>query len=144
MLQPIRPHGLVFWEAKHFRNGELRSAGDTPPVVDQIAKYEAYLREHGESVLKSYQRVAENLVEISKMGWRRKLDPMIASVAAVKQKLTLATDPKVGLIIFGFDQAQRTMRGGKSISRSSRKTIRFASSPKGTPKTLVFNDGSKT
>ncbi|MGA8616063.1 MAG: hypothetical protein WB760_31120, partial [Xanthobacteraceae bacterium] len=93
---------LVFWEAKHFSNGDLRAAGKQPAqVVYQVKGYESYLAANLTKVLKSYQRVAENLMAIN--GIRH--DTLVAKVSTGKQ-LTLG-DPSVGLIIFGFDEAQR-------------------------------------
>lgn len=47
------------------------------------------------------------------MGWKRELSTLINDVAIGKRKLTLGEDPKVRLIIFGFDIAQREDDGWK-------------------------------
>ncbi len=95
---------LVFWEAKDYGNGELRAArGD---VCDQIEVYRNYLSDHRGAIEEEYTRVAENLVEIQeKMGWPRPQSPLIKDIGfgPGKKRLTLGTEPKVGLIIFGFD-----------------------------------------
>jgi hypothetical protein len=102
---------LVFWEAKHFGNDELRTAGkQAAPVCYQVEGYQSYLSANRDEVEKSYKVVAENLVAISRMGWKRRLSPLIEEVASCKRKLTLGDlnkKPKVGLIIFGFDMGQR-------------------------------------
>jgi hypothetical protein len=50
---------LVFWEAKHYRNGELRAAGGPAPVLRQVRIYKKYLSENRKSIGDSYTRVAE-------------------------------------------------------------------------------------
>jgi hypothetical protein len=96
---------LVFWEAKHYSNGELRSAGGLPPVLNQVKSYEKYLSEHRGQIEDSYKKVAENLVSIKGMGWKRDLSPLINDVFTAKRQLTL--DPKVRLIIFGFHSPEK-------------------------------------
>jgi hypothetical protein len=72
---------LVFWEAKHFTNSELRAAGDrAAPVCFQIEGYEDYLSANRDEVLKSYKKVAENLVAIRSMGWKRPLSELVEEV----------------------------------------------------------------
>jgi hypothetical protein len=105
---------LVFWEAKHYSNGELRvrAAGvKSAPVCRQIRLYKKYLTDNRRAIEDSYARVATNFVAISAMGPRRPLSPLIAEVGIGKRRLTLGAEPKVGLIIFGFDRGQRDERG---------------------------------
>jgi hypothetical protein len=66
-----------------------------------------FLAENREAIEASYTRVAKNLFAIGQMGWTRELSPVIAKVANDKRRLTLGTEPQVGLLIFGFDAAQR-------------------------------------
>jgi hypothetical protein len=102
---------LVFWEAKAFGNGELRTAGEDVPVCHQIEVYRKYLSDHRGAIEEDYTRVAENLVEIQNMGWVRPLSPLIKAIGSGQKRqkdqkqltLTLGDEPKVGLIIFGFD-----------------------------------------
>lgn len=98
---------LVFWEAKHFGNGELRTAGDQPAVCRQVRIYHKYLIDNRTALETSYRRVAKNLVALRSMGSARPLSPLIEQVAHEPSRLTLGPDPKVGLLIFGFDTAQR-------------------------------------
>lgn len=102
---------LVFWEAKHYSNGDLRAAGSPAPVLRQVKIYEKYLSENHELIERTYTRVAENLVSISNMGWKRKISPLIKDVGTGKRRLS--ADPKVRLLIFGFDSAQRDHLGWK-------------------------------
>lgn len=119
-LAVVEPDGndarLVFWEAKHYGNGELRTrAADvkSAPVCRQIRVYKKYLADNQQAVEDSYTNVAANLVGISAMGLGRPLCPLIAEVGSGKRRLTLGAEPKVGLIIFGFDAGQRDEPGWK-------------------------------
>jgi hypothetical protein len=98
---------LVFWEAKHFWNGDLRSNSGKPAVCEQIEKYRAFLAtpEHRNRILSSYTKVIKNMVEIRDMGWKRKLPSLFDDVAAGKKSLVIDDRPKVGLLIFGFKAA---------------------------------------
>jgi hypothetical protein len=98
---------LVFWEAKHYSNGELRTDHARAPVCRQLDTYREYLSNNREAVEDSYTNVAANLVAISAMGAARKLSPLITEVGTGRRQLTLGAEPKVGLIIFGFDMGQR-------------------------------------
>ena len=59
------------------------------------------------SIIKSYTRVAKNLIAIAEMsGGHRKYNESVRKVAHGDAELTV--DPAdVGLIVFGFDKAQR-------------------------------------
>lgn len=107
---------LVFWEAKAFRNKELRSAQGLPLVFDQIARYRKYLSEHQTQILKSYTGVAKSLVALKGMGWTKKLSSLVEDLAEGRKRLVMGDAPKVGLLIFGFDAAQRDDKawGGNS------------------------------
>ena len=99
---------LVFWEAKHFDNPELRAEDNkSAPVTQQIKIYQNYLRDHSAEVLDGYKRVAKNFVEVGAMRPERKLSSLIADVGTGKRRLTLDKEPKVGLVIFGFDIGER-------------------------------------
>jgi hypothetical protein len=99
---------LVFWEAKHFWNGDLRSRCGKPAVYEQIEKYRTFLAkpEHRDRILSSYTKVIKNMVAIRDMGWKRKLSSLFDAVAAGKS-LVIDERPKVGLLIFGFRDANR-------------------------------------
>ena len=68
---------LVFWEAKRFKNPELRSAKGLPRVCGQIKKYRDYLAnpKHQCRVLESYKGVVANLVALHEMGWKPQPSP---------------------------------------------------------------------
>jgi hypothetical protein len=107
---------LVFWEAKHFSNDDLRAKKEEDVVVcKQIGLYRQYLSQHRKAIEESYTLVAKNLVDIDAMRRQPRLPPQspIRAVADGKRKLTLGEEPKVGLVIFGFDKAQRDDRNWK-------------------------------
>ncbi len=47
--------------------------------------YKKYLSENRKAIEHSYQKVAENLVSISNMGWKRQLSPLINDVGTGKE-----------------------------------------------------------
>lgn len=99
---------LVFWEAKHFSNGELRAAGDKPAAVcRQLKVYEKYLASRHDEIAESYARVAANLAAIDMMRPKPRLSPLIAKVGSGECELKLGAEPRVGLIVFGFDAGQK-------------------------------------
>ena len=54
---------IVFFEVKHFDNGDLRASGDVEPkVIQQIETYSRLLRENRNAVIDSYRRVCRNLL----------------------------------------------------------------------------------
>ena len=112
---------LVFWEAKHYSNKELRADLRTDalaPVCDQIQRYKKFVASHRKQITESFTRVATNLVCFSEMGWQRKLPEFVVAVANGSRRLVLGDDPQVGLLIFGFDEAQRESdRWKKHMSR---------------------------
>lgn len=115
---------LAFWEAKDFGNSELvASEGRDPKVIRQIKVYRKYLSANREVVLESYRRMAANLVALKAMGWARPLSPLIEDVASGKRQLELGEEPKVGLVIFGFDGAQRDHERWKDHLGRLRKAI---------------------
>ncbi len=100
---------LVFWEAKKFKNKELRSIKGPPPVYWQIRRYSDYVAAHQTSILNSYTEVTKNLVALHDMRSQRKEPPsaLLRAVAAGTKRLVIGDTPKVGLLIFNYDVAQR-------------------------------------
>ncbi|WP_152047591.1 hypothetical protein [Aureimonas psammosilenae] len=111
---------LVFHEAKHFANKELRAASNkTPPVLEQIERYEATLRRHEKRLLTEYGAVCRALVELAMLRHEVQqdgindlasatpppLDPLVQRVAE-GEALTLDLLPR--LVIFGFDEDQKS------------------------------------
>jgi hypothetical protein len=99
---------LVFWEAKHFSNSDLRAEPERlPAVCHQIKEYERYLSNHRQEIEHSYKRVVADLAAIDKMRTANGKLSSLATDVANGRPLTLGGRPRVGLIIFGFDRAQR-------------------------------------
>ncbi|KJR66219.1 hypothetical protein VY88_09425 [Azospirillum thiophilum] len=104
MVDEVR---LVFFEAKLFSNSEVRAGGDTPPkVVEQVNRYAALLRQHGEQVERSYRRVFGNLLAMKGVvGRHPERDAVLRKVLAGEKPLVICDRPR--LVLFGFDDDQR-------------------------------------
>ncbi len=90
---------LVFFEAKHFTNAEIR-ARQSPKVLGQIKRYEATIKDHQDAILKSYIAICKNLKELNIVGKR----DLINEVAENPDLLSINYEPR--LIIFGYDRDQ--------------------------------------
>jgi hypothetical protein len=99
---------LCFWEAKLYRNDELVAKGDTEaPVVEQIRRYRELIEKHRQEIVDSYRQVARNLAQIAR--WvtpPRKIGQLVEQVAN-DVAIPIDAGPFVGLIVYGFDAAQR-------------------------------------
>lgn len=102
---------VVFYEAKDFRNKELRSSSNTPKVVEQIENYQKVLRNQGDDLVSSYRRVCGNLVALE--GAKKRYEkPELALMHGVSTgEVPLRINGEVRLVIFGFDAAQRNDAG---------------------------------
>lgn len=108
---------VVFHEAKHFTNAELRAREDrAPPVAGQMQRYRATLSHHADELARSYFAVCEALLRIDQMRQRARstdvgapvlslLSPAVAELVASGQPPEI--DPSPRLLVFGFDAAQR-------------------------------------
>lgn len=102
---------VVFHEAKHFSNGELRaSPGRIPKVAGQIKRYRRALTHHADDLARSYREVCKALVRIN--GIRQRLDPQAPALDQLIQQVAGSArlpviDPEPRLLVFGFDQDQR-------------------------------------
>ncbi|WP_131114266.1 hypothetical protein [Lichenihabitans psoromatis] len=124
---------LVFWEAKDFGNPELRAREGDAPVVAQIAKYQATLNHHHADVVTSYKRVAKNLTQLAAMSKGHR--SVAAIISEVADGADLHFDPAaVGLVIFGFDAAQRDdpkwKEHLKKLEKGGKELLRAAGDPK--------------
>jgi hypothetical protein len=87
---------IVFFEAKRFDNGELRSWKPEPQVFEQIRKYETFIKNYGPDLKTSYGRVCKNLVDLAP----NRYAPLVKEVADSPEQLTVDSD--VRLVVFGY------------------------------------------
>jgi hypothetical protein len=93
---------LVFFEAKHFSNSELRANGrGTPRVIRQIERYERLIERHRSAIESSYRRICENIVSLEGLRTPR----IVRMTAEGKKPLEVSGRPR--LVVFGFDEDQR-------------------------------------
>ncbi|MGW9819318.1 hypothetical protein ACUXK4_001882 [Methylorubrum extorquens] len=97
------PLRLAFYEAKLFRNSELRDQNLDPKVVRQLHAYRDYISEPArkKQVIDAYRRSCAVLGEITHM---RGIAPS-DHVKAIAQGELLDLDPMPRLIVFDFDEA---------------------------------------
>lgn len=104
---------LVFHEAKHFSNKELRGSDARPPLVAaQIDRYRQAIKTYTPDILASYADVCRALVRIDAMrAGQAGSDPSTLKtrslIARAAKGEPLHIDPNPRLIIYGFDKAQR-------------------------------------
>lgn len=91
---------LVFFEAKHWSNKELRSR-TTPKVINQIRRYEAALELHEEQVANSYFRVIKNLVDL-------KLTNREVAKKVLSGEIKLQVEKEAKLVVFGAKERNWT------------------------------------
>ncbi|TXN41743.1 hypothetical protein [Methylobacterium sp. WL7] len=119
-VEPDGPDArLVFWEAKTYANKDLWPLADgSAPVCQQIEDYRTLLAAQRPAVEASYASVAANLVEFKRMGWTRRLSPLIDAVGTGEAKLHLGSEPQVNLVVFGYDDDQKKgMRWKTQLSK---------------------------
>ena len=96
---------IVFYEAKHFGNKELRSESGKIPVLEQIDRYRGLLEQHRASIVDGYRRVSENLCALN--GVPRRYCKRHHLLQGTKDFI-VEDDP--GLAVFGFDGDQKSGR----------------------------------
>lgn len=99
-----QPAGLevVFYEAKQFSSKELRASGASVPVLDQLRRYESFLRNEQLALTNSYRAVCENLIALD--GVRERYTSM---QALMRDQPKFAIQSEVRLVVFGFDNDQK-------------------------------------
>ena len=97
---------LVFFEAKHFANGELRARKGQPKVVNQVKRYASTLSDNRRAIEASYCRVCRNLVDLRGLAERYpKRHLLMERIVERPQELFVDENPR--LIVFGFDGDQK-------------------------------------
>ena len=113
---------LVFHEAKHFTNADLREPSDKPRVVDQLSRYRQTIEQNQNWLRERYQATCENRVRIHTMQscvradqgkQTRQRDSSVQQVADRGRNLII--DPEPRLIIYGFDDDQKKGRLSRTI-----------------------------
>ena len=94
---------LQFVEAKHYSNSEIRSR-TTPGVIDQVNKYESQILKRRTEILSGYTEYL-------------KIVNNIFNISLPKPK---TIEDKVILLIFGFDQDQKTGKLKKMVTENSK------------------------
>jgi hypothetical protein len=103
LLYNRETHQLRFVEAKLFDNSEIRAEDHKPSVLDQISRYKRQIRDRPE-ILPVYQEYAQNLDKI--FDHDLNITPM-------------NIDPRVCLLVFDFDESQRTTRLREHVTANS-------------------------
>lgn len=80
---------LQFIEAKHYSNGEIWSR-TTPKVINQIKKYEQQIHQKKKKIISEYTKYIK----------------AINSIFGINLPFPSFIDPKVTLLVFGFDRDQ--------------------------------------
>ena len=93
---------LVFYEAKHFDNSEIR-AKKVPKVIEQIEKYENVLNDinHKAEILNSYKTIYENIKALN----LNNKNNLFRLIGADSNKLEIDNEPR--LIIFAIDKNKK-------------------------------------
>jgi hypothetical protein len=113
---------LRFYEAKHFSNPELSAQkGDQPPVVSQVRRYEAQIKNNRPEILKQYARYIGVINEL------------LGRTFEVPRSI----DDNVPLLVFGFDADQKAGRLKALTSILTGHEVKVYS--KGDVKTLDIN-----
>jgi len=98
---------IVFWEAKCYKNSELRAEDrNAIRVCDQIEIYRTWLKDHRSEIEESYRKVADNMVALAELRGFVPHNHLLA-VRNDPRLLTLGDQPQVGLVVFGYDTPQR-------------------------------------
>ena len=121
---------IVFYEAKHFDNKDLRSESDRIPVVEQIDRYRGLLKQYRASIEDSYLLVSKNLCDLEGV---RDRNPKRHDLLRRTSRFIIEEEP--GLVVFGFDDDQKSGSvWGKhkaELKRQLRRKPRFRGNPAG-------------
>jgi hypothetical protein len=117
------PNGasIVFYEAKCADNVELwkteeRNGERLIEVLIQIDRYEMFLKRAEPALIQAYRNACKAFAWLSKeQGWVKRLNPLVARVA--NDEIDLSIHPKVHLLIFDFDAAQKKHAVAAQVTR---------------------------
>ena len=94
---------LQFVEAKHYSNKEIRSR-TTPEVIDQVNRYESQILKRRSEILSGYTEYVK----------------ILNSIFNISLPKPITIEDKVILLIFGFDQDQKTGKLKKMVTKNSK------------------------
>jgi hypothetical protein len=94
---------IVFYEAKLFKNKELRAQGEEVSVIKQIESYQPLIEERCNEIRFSYLRVAQNIEKIKGMSDARRQGAR--NMLQHSTALRVCKEPV--LVIGGFDRDQQ-------------------------------------
>jgi hypothetical protein len=94
---------VKFYEAKLASDSRLRqnSKGE-PEIVDQMKKYDDFLKNNEADIRKAYVNVCQVLVALRDTGGKVAVSPLVKAVCASPESLSV--DTLVKLLVFGYDQ----------------------------------------
>jgi hypothetical protein len=123
---------IVFFEAKRFHNGELRSHKPEPRVVKQIRKYEAFIKQYHEDLEKSYRKICKNLVDLLPPN---RYDPLVKVVADRPEQLKV--DSEVRLVVFDYSDDENDGEDWKKHKGILEKHFKTRLLMKGNPRGFI-------
>ena len=122
---------IVFFEAKHFTNQELRSGGadPKPKVIGQIERYKCLLKKNRHALIDSYRRVCCNLLCIQGVAKKYpKRHKILKSVVAGSE---LCIDENPRLVVFGCDRDQENGKVRAKLEKKLEGRVFFKRDSKG-------------
>ena len=120
---------IVFFEAKRFHNGELRSQKFEPAVIKQIEKYEAFIEKYRPDLEQSYRTVCKNIVDLVPLD---RYDPLVKEVADSPEQLIVDSD--VRLVVFDYSDDEEKGKDWKEHEKILRDHFKSYLLMKGSPR----------
>ena len=112
---------LVFFEAKHFANPDLRAEGK-PKVLKQVERYARMLHGNRDAIRTSYLRVCSNLTRLHGLAKRNpKRHATMKRIVNSPEKLVVDETPR--LIVFDFDEDQKNGKNWKPHRKKLKDAI---------------------
>jgi hypothetical protein len=125
---------IVFYEAKHFDNSELRADNLCPKVLTQLKRYEDWISAPGriEEIIDAYRRTCSLLIRLNdtrELEGRPVVDPLIKEAAEPDSNLKV--DPNPRLIIFQYRPNDTYWKRHEHTLRQPRAKLIMAPDPEG-------------
>lgn len=121
---------IVFFEAKHFTNQELRTSGDADPkVIDQIERYKCLLKKNRHALIDSYRKVCCNL--LCTQGLAKKYPKRHKILKSIADGAKLCIDENPRLVVFGYDCDQESGKVRAKLEKNLKGRAFFERDSKG-------------